>query len=313
VVYVLTPILIKFLNKKNLTVPDIHKKEKPMVSRPGGPVIILAILISEFVLYLFFPSITILAIMITSFLAFIVGIIDDLKMMGGWFKPLGLTAAAIPIILLGAFDTDLVFPLFGEVHIPLLYFGIIFLMIPITGNTLNSIDILNGVVTGFTIIASITLAISLLIIQNYEVAMASLPLIFVSLAFYKYHKNPSKIFPGDSGALTFGSMYGVIAIVGNVEIIAAIALLPAIINSFLFLSSTKRIVEHREIKLKPVIITDDFRLKAITDSRAPITLFRIIVSTSPLTDKQVSSVIFKLAIFSGILAIISAFLMSVRL
>ena len=86
--------------------------------------------------------------------------------------------------------------------------------------------------------------------ENYEIAIASLSLVFVSLAFYKYHKFPSKIFPGDSGALTLGAMYGAIAIVGEVEVIAAIALGPAIINSFLFLSSMKRIVEHRENKIK---------------------------------------------------------------
>ena len=55
----------------------------------------------------------------------------------------------------------------------------------------------------------------LLILQNYEIAIASLPLGFASLAFYKYHKFPSKIFPGDSGALTLGAMYGAIAIVGG--------------------------------------------------------------------------------------------------
>ena len=47
-----------------------------------------------------------------------------------------------------------------------------------------------------------------------KLQLSSLPLGFVSLAFYKYHKVPSKIFPGDSGALTLGAMYGAIAIVG---------------------------------------------------------------------------------------------------
>jgi len=149
--------------------------------------------------------------------------------------------------------------------------------------------------------------------KNYEIAIVSLPLGFVSLAFYKYHKIPSKIFPGDSGALTFGAMYGAIAIVGGVEIIAAVALLPAIINSFLFLSSVKRIVEHREIKGKPVGHTDDFRLKANDDKTAPVTLVRLILAGGPLSEKQVGFTIFKLGIFSGILAIISAFLMGVSL
>jgi UDP-N-acetylglucosamine--dolichyl-phosphate N-acetylglucosaminephosphotransferase len=186
-------------------------------------------------------------------------------------------------------------------------------MIPITGNTINSIDVLNGVASGFMIIASFALTVSLFIIQNYEIALASLPLGFVSLAFYKYHKSPSRIFPGDSGALTLGAMYGVIAIVGHVEIIAAVALLPAVINSFLFLSSVKRIIEHRAVKSKPVAHTDDFKLMATTDKDAPVTLVRLILAGGSMTEKQIGGVIFKLALFSAALAIITAFMMGLKI
>jgi UDP-N-acetylglucosamine--dolichyl-phosphate N-acetylglucosaminephosphotransferase len=283
-----------------------------MIARPGGISIILGIVVSEIVLYGFFQLNEILAVIITTTAAFVIGYVDDRKVMGGWFKPVTLAIAALPIILLGAYDSDLAFPLFGDVQIPLLYLGLIIFMIPITGNTINSIDVLNGVASGFMVIASFTLSICLFILQNYEIAIISLPLGFVSLAFYKYHKIPSKIFPGDSGALTFGAMYGVIAIVGGVEIIAAIALLPAVINSFLFLSSVKRVVEHRQIK-NPTMLTPDFKLKTTDDETAPITLVRLILSGGPLSEKQVGFAIFKLAIFSGILAIITAFLMGVSL
>jgi len=290
----------------------MNKRENIMVVRPGGPSIILGILVSEATLYLFLQRTEILAIMITSLLAFLIGYVDDRKVMGGWFKPVALTVAAVPIILLGTYDSNLAFPLFGEVQIPVLYLGVIILMIPITGNTINSIDVLNGVASGFMTIAGFSLTIGLFVMQNYEIAIASMPLGFVALAFYKYHKIPSKIFPGDSGALAFGAMYGTIAIVGNAEIVAAIALLPAVINSFLFLSSVKRIVEHRQIKGKPVDHDEQFRLRATKDPSAPITLVRLILAGGPLTEKQVGHAIFKLALFSGSLAIITSFLMGIR-
>jgi len=312
-VYLITPPLIKFLQKRNYTVKDLNKKGDVMIARPGGISIIAGIILSEIILYAFLQMNEILAVMITTFLAFAIGYVDDRKVMGGWFKPVALAIAATPIIFLGAYDSNLTFPLFGEVHIPILYLVIIIFMIVITGNTINSIDVLNGVASGFMIIASFSLSIALLILQNYEIAIISLPLGFVSLAFYKYHKIPSKIFPGDSGALAWGAMYGAIAIVGQVEIIAAIALLPAIINSFLFLTSMKKIVEHREIKIKPVELTEDFKLKSSSDKKAPISLVRLIVSEQPLSEKQVGSVIFKLGIFSGILAVISSFLMVVKI
>ena len=312
-VFVMTPPLIKFLEKRNLTVKDMNKKEDVMVARPGGISIIVGIIASEITLYAFLQLNEILAITITTFAAFLIGYVDDRRVMGGWFKPVALGIAAIPIIVFGAYDSDLAFPIFGTVQIPALYLGLIIFMIPITGNTINSIDVLNGVASGFMVIASFSLSLCLFIIQNYEIAIISLPLGFVSLAFYKYHKIPSKIFPGDSGALTLGAMYGAIAIVGGVEIIAAVALLPAVINSFLFLSSVKRIVEHRQIKGKPVEHTDDFKLKATDDKTAPVTLVRLILAGGPLTEKQVGFAIFRLAIFSGILAIITAFLMGVSL
>ena len=309
IVFFITPPLIRILEKKNFVVKDVNKKGNVMIARPGGLSIILGIIISELIFYVFLQLNEILAIIITTTLAFFIGYVDDRKTMGGWFKPVMLAIAALPIIFIGAYDSDLTFPLFGDVKIPLLYLGLIIFMIPITGNTINSIDVLNGVASGFMVIVSFTLSICLFILQNYEIAVISLPLGFVSLAFYKYHKMPSKIFPGDSGALAFGAMYGAIAIVGGVEIIAAIILLPAIINSFLFLSSVKRIVEHRQIKEKPVEHTNDFKLKATKHQTAPVTLVRLILTNGPLSEKQVGLEIFKLAIFSGILGIITAFFM----
>jgi len=308
-VFFLVPPLIRFLEKQNFTVPDVNKKGNVMVARPGGMSIILGIVASEIILYAFLQLNEILAILITTITAFTIGYIDDKRSSLSnikWFKPLALGFAALPIIFLGAYDANLAFPLFGTVQIPLLYLGLIIFMIPITGNTINSIDVLNGAATGFMVIASFSLSICLFVMQNYEIVIASLPLGFVSLAFYKYHKTPSKIFPGDSGALTLGAMYGTIAIVGNVEIVAAVALLPAIINSFLFLSSSKKM-------RPPVGHTDDFRLKATDEKNAPVTLVRLILAGGPLSEKQVVCAILKLGVFSGILAIITAFMMGVTL
>ena len=310
-VYGLTPIVIKALEKRKITVIDANKKEKPMIPRPGGLSIIVGIESSLIILYIFFPISEILAVILTTFFAFIVGLIDDRKTMGGWFKPLALAFCAAPILLLGAYDSNLDFPLFGSVSIPVLYMALVVFMIPIMGNTINSIDVLNGVASGFTTIASFALSICLFILGNYEIGIVCLCLAFSSLAFYKYHKFPSKIFPGDSGAITFGAAYGGIAIIGGVEVIAAIAILPAIINSFLFLSSVKKIVEHREIK-NPTSHTDDWKLQTTSESHAPITLVRLLIAKKPLSEKQIGIEIFKLAIFSGILAIITSFMMGVN-
>jgi UDP-N-acetylglucosamine--dolichyl-phosphate N-acetylglucosaminephosphotransferase len=129
--------------------------------------------------------------------------------------------------------------------------------------------------------------------------------LFGTLAFYKYHKFPSKIFPGDSGTLLLGAMYGALAIAGRSEIIGVIALLPAVMNSFLFLASVKKIVEHRQVKARPVVLLDDYRLAASPDKLAPATLVRLMLAEGPLGEKEIGNKILKLAIFTAVLAFVT--------
>lgn len=308
-VLLLTPRSIRSLTSGGKVVQDFHKPGKPSIPRPAGPVLIVGIGAAEIILYVMTSSNTVLAILLTTTIGFVVGIIDDRKIMPGWFKPVALVAAAIPIILLGAYD-DYLHLIFGSAFIPILYIPLILIMIPVVGNTINSIDVLNGVASSFVIIAMVPILVSVLLFGKFEVFLAGLPLLAGTLAFYKYHKYPSKIFPGDSGTLLMGTMVGAIAIAGRSEIVAIIALLPAVMNSFLFLSSMKKIVEHREVKTRPTVLTDDFKLMASKDKRAPVTLLRLILSDGQLSEKEIIGIIIKLAAFCSALAFISIYIQS---
>ncbi len=303
-VFFLTPRAIKSLTAKGKVVPDAHKPNKPSVPRPAGPVIMVGIAIAEIVLYIATLNPAVLAVLITTAIAFVVGYVDDNRVLPGWFKPVALLAAAIPLVILGVYGNNLNL-VFGSAFIPLLYVPLIFIIIPITGNTINSIDVLNGVASGFIIISTIPLLASIALFGESEVFLAGLPLLFATLAFYKYHKFPSKIFPGDSGTLLLGAMYGALAIAGRSEIIGVIALLPAVMNSFLFLASVKKIVEHRQVKARPVVLLDDYKLAASPDKLAPATLVRLMLAEGPLGEKEIGIKILKLAIFTAILAFAS--------
>ena len=300
---------IRSLKSKGKVVKDFHKPGKPDIPRPAGPIMLLGIASSEIILYILTFSDAVLAILLTTMIGFIVGMVDDRKIMPGWFKPLALVAAAIPIILLGAHGSYLNL-IFGSAFIPILYIPLILVIIPVVGNTINSIDVLNGVASSSVIIALIPILASVLLFGNVYVFLAGLPLLAGNLAFYKYNRYPSGIFPGDSGTLLMGTMLGAIAIAGKSEIIAVIALLPAVMNSFLFLSSMKKIVEHREVKARPTTLTDDFKLMASKDKRAPVTLLRLILSDGPLTEEENIKQITKLALFCSALAFISIYIQS---
>lgn len=298
------PKFIIFLKLKGKVVNDNHKPNKPKVPRPAGPILLLSILIGELVLFFITGNIEIIGILLTTIIAFIIGIIDDFKIMPGWFKPGALILASIPLIFFHIYDNELNV-IFGSVYIPILYIPLILISIPLSGNTVNSIDVFNGVATGFLIISMFPVIISTFLFGDIEILMFELPFLAALMGFYFFHKYPSKIFPGDSGTLVMGAMYGALAIASKSEIIAIIALLPAIMNSFLFLSSVKKIVEHREVKSRPTILDEDFTLQASKEKNAPITLVRLILLDGKLSEREIVTKIYKLAIFSTSLAIIT--------
>ncbi len=301
------PIFIKFLISKGKVVNDVHKPNKPMVPRPGGPILLLSIITGELILFFITGIYEIIGIVITTTIAFVIGIIDDFKVMPGWFKPAALILASIPLIAFHVYENQLNV-IFGNVFIPLLYIPLILIAIPLVGNTINSIDVFNGAASGFLIITMVPLLLSSLFFGNFTIFLIELPFFASLLGFYKYHRHPSKIFPGDSGTLVMGAMYGSFAIASQSEIIAIIALLPAIMNSFLFLSSVRKIVEHRQIKSRPTILKDDYRLEASKEKNAPITLVRLILLDGPLSEKQIVNRIYKLGFFSSCLSFITIIL-----
>lgn len=304
VVFFITPAFIKYLNKKGQVVVDYHKPGKPNVPRPAGPVLLIGIVISEIILYFLIQDIKIISLILSTIIAFIIGYIDDRKTMPGWFKPVALIFAAVPIIVLGSHGSSLGL-IFDSAFIPILYIPLILAIMPIVGNTINSIDVFNGVASGFIIITMMPLLVSVILFGNITVFLMGLPLLFGTIAIYQYHKYPSRIFLGDSGTLLLGSMYAGLSIVGNSEIIGVIALLPAVMNSFLFLSSVKKIVEHRQVKTRPVSISEDFKLVASKERSAPATLVRLILARGPLSEKEIITKILILATFSSVLAFIS--------
>ena len=300
-VYLLTPVAIKSLVAKGQVVQDYHKPGKPPVPRPAGPVLMAGIAAAELVLYALTMNPAVLAVLASTAIAFAVGYIDDKRVMHGWFKPAALLLAAVPLVALHV-QGDHLNLVFGSAFIPFLYIPLVFVIMPIAGNTVNSIDVLNGVASGCVMIAMVPLLAAIAIFGSMDIFLAGLPLLLASAAFYKYHNYPSRIFPGDSGTLLLGTMYGALAVAGRAEIIGVIALLPAVVNSFLFLSSVKRIVEHRQVKARPVTLLEDYRLAASKDAGAPATLVRLIVADGPLSEKEVGHRIFRLAIISALMA-----------
>ncbi len=319
--YLGTRLLIKYLTDKKMTVLDYHKVGRPQVPRPGGPAIIGGVVTGELILFVASGSYAVLGLVFVTLISGIVGIFDDLKTLGGVAKPALLVLGGIPLIILqylipkaDVFNHHLYLPLFKvPTNLPIIYILLVLIAIPVVTNTVNTIDVLNGVVSGFMLIACLPVAFAIFLrvrlgLSDPIVLLATGPIFASLVAFYIFHRYPSKIFPGDSGAIAIGGAFGAMAIIGGVEIVAIIAILPAVMNSFLFLSSVKRLVEHRQIKNQPIITAPDAKMTASNNLKAPVTLMRMLVAGRSLSEDQIINEIFKLAAFSAVLAAITAVL-----
>lgn len=304
-----------------MMVLDYHKVDRPQIPRPGGPAILAGLILGELILFVFSGSYAILALVFATIISGLIGIVDDLKTLGGVVKPALLLFAGLPIVAIqyfvpnaNVYNHHFYLPLFHvPANLPLIYPALIIIAIPVVTNTINTIDVLNGVASGFILIACIPVTFDVFLrVQAGKtdpyVLLAMFPIMASAFAFFLFHKYPSKIFPGDSGAIALGAAYGTMAIIGGAEVVAVVAILPAILNSFFFLSSVKRLVEHRQIRHQPTITLPDARIVASDDPKAPVTLMRMLVSREARAENQIANDILKLALFCAFLAGITSLL-----
>ncbi|MDP8024002.1 MAG: hypothetical protein ACP5LF_04130 [Nitrososphaeria archaeon] len=300
VTLILTLYLERFLKSRNMVVPDAHKREKPMVPRPGG----LAVLVGTLFALIFVDNKYAVAFILALLIAFLIGLADDIKKFGGPEKPVLAIIAALPIILLGAYSSTPYLPYVGHVTIKVLYPLLVLAGFPIYTNATNMIDIFNGLVTGTTAISILPLVVYDFIKENVAGIYLGVALEASLLAFYLRHKYPSKIFPGDSGSMLMGAGIVGLMIISRAEVIGIIATLPLIFNGFFILSSIGGFKEHSEL-LRPLIILDDYRMMASKDPKAPVTLARLIASQKPMSERELVYSIMLLSFISVILSFIT--------
>lgn len=314
-VFTLMPRYLAFLTGKGRVVDDVHKIPTTKVPSPVGPVLLVGLVVGEVVAYIYSQSMIAPAIIGAILIAFIVGITDDLFVLGGKIKPLLLLLPAAPLVLAqeiqpGVYQAALYFPILGETseHF-FIYTILVVAAIPVVSNAYNMMDSFNGEISGFVLLTSIAVTFGILLrayaIPGYSPVhlVAALPLVGVALAFNFYNRYPSRAFDGDSGSLVFGTMLAALAVTGGVEIAAAVAIIPAILNSFYILSSLRGFVERRMMGSRPTYMAEDGKLYASEDSMAPTTLARMILLEGPLSEKELVKMIL---ILTGIACLLSA-------
>ncbi len=333
VTFIVMPYIIKIMKRRDIVGVDVHKLKKPEVAEMGGLGILFGLIIACLVLFLGsgfidlgFFDIRILIFLAVLFIAGLIGIIDDLKALGPKVKPLLTMLACLPILLytwtlglippfLPAYIPAPYLPFLGAARLSIVYPLILIpLAIAITSNAVNMSDVFNGVMPLTTIIMFFALLIVSVFMMLIGIAEAGLGLLFSSImigalfAYYYYNRYPAKVFAGDTGSLLVGAAFGATAIMGRLEIVAIIALLPAIMNAFYSLVSIGGLLERRQMKARPTVFQEDGTLAASNDANAPLTLTRLVVARGPLTEQLITLSLATLTLASSILAILTVFL-----
>ncbi len=325
------PYMIRMMKQRGIVGIDAHKLEKPEVAEMGGLGILVGVIVACVVLFvgsgiigIGFFDLRILIFLSVLLIAGLIGVIDDLKPLGPKVKPLLTVLACLPILLytwilspplLPAYVPTPFLPFLGAARLSIVYPLILIpLALAITSNSVNMIDVFNGVMPLTTIIMFIALLIASLFMMVVGVVEAGLGLLFSSVmigtlvAYYYYNRNPAKVFAGDTGSLMVGAAIGAVAIIGRLEIVAIVALMPAIMNAFYSLVSIGGLLERRQIRVRPTILNENQTIAASGDPKAPLTLTRLIVARGPLTEQRITVSMAFLTLASSVLAVLTLLL-----
>lgn len=305
-----TPKIASYMAKIGVTGIDVHKPSKPRIPEMVGLSMLIGLTLSLGILILADSSSAkaYLAVMLSTITAALVGLLDDLKDLSPLHKILLATLTGLPILILEAYNPRPVIPFIGRVRLTIVYPLAIPLALSVTSNAMNMSDPVNGAMSGSSSIILATMVAAYLLSSNHTGVLTGLALLGAVLAFYVYNRYPARVFSGNVGSFAVGASLGALVAVNGLELVAVVAMLPQILNSYLILSTMGGLKGRRSIVIRPVKLLNNGLMKAVDDRRAPITLVRMLLADSAKTERTVAWSFLALTGFSSAFALITALL-----
>ena len=208
-----------------------------VVPRSGGIAMIFGFCAGMLFSLAVFPYpdiILVLAALLSATLISTIGIVEDFLHIRQFYRVILPGVAALPLMAVTAGYTKMTLPFVGAVDFGLFYS---LLLVPVgviaASNLVNLLAGFNGVEAGTGAIIGLVLFFSSYVLGRPEAALISVALAASCAAFLFFNWYPAKVFPGNSATYMIGAVIAAIAIVGNMERVAAIALAPQIAEFFL--------------------------------------------------------------------------------
>lgn len=233
----LNKVPAKFDRSKIKELKDKGYPGLPVVPRSGGIAMIFGFsagMLVSLIVYPYSDIAAILAALLTATLISMIGIVEDFLPIRQIYRTLLPAIAALPLMAVTVGHTEMALPFIGTVE-----FGIIYtlVLIPVgvmaASNLVNLLAGFNGLEAGIGAIVGAALFVAAYSAGSTVAAFIAMALAASCAAFLVFNRYPAKIFPGNSATYMIGAVIAAIAIIGNMERVAVIALAPQIAEFFL--------------------------------------------------------------------------------
>lgn len=124
----------------------------------------------------------------------LLGLYDDRYSMKAWKKLLGQIVISVAVVLWGGASITAFLP-WQWLSVPLTVFWFVLIF-----NAINFFDNMDGLAAGTAFIAFVFFMIAGIVNGQYLVSILSAASAGAAFGFWKYNKNPAKLFMGDSGS-----------------------------------------------------------------------------------------------------------------
>jgi UDP-GlcNAc:undecaprenyl-phosphate/decaprenyl-phosphate GlcNAc-1-phosphate transferase len=202
------------------------------------------------------PPRTMLSIFGSALIIFLLGLYDDLRFVGPYWK-FGIQALAAVILYTGGVGVHQ-FDLFSAGHTlkTVIALPLTVLWVLLITNAFNLIDGLDGLAAGSAFFSTIVVFITSLLVPNATVTLLTIALAGVILGFLRFNFHPASIFLGDSGSMFIGFMLAALALASSEKAPTMIAVAIPVISFGFPILDVALAVSRRFLGGKPIFAGD---------------------------------------------------------
>ena len=199
---------------------------------------------------------TLLTILVPASLVFLLGVYDDIRGVGPYFK-FSVQGIAATMLYIGGLRIVNIPVLFGDHRLPV-FIGLPFTILWVLAitNAFNLIDGLDGLAAGSALFSTLVAFVISLLNGPSLVTIMTIALAGAILGFLRFNFNPATIFLGDSGSLFIGFILSALALAGAQKAPTIVAVAIPVVSFGLPILETALSVARRLISGRPVFTAD---------------------------------------------------------